>query len=340
MSVSPKALVVFVVGPTASGKSDFAVEAALRFGGEILNTDSVQVFSSVNIGTAKPTISEQRDVPHHLLGVVPEGQSCTAGDFRRMALNVVADGVERGQNLFFAVGGSGFYVQALEKGMYPVPEISEKIRQSVRRDLATRGREALYEELRDRDAEYAREISPQDTYRLQRALEINRALQAGTYSRTQVSTSGTASGSAPAKTWTDLRQQFEAESESSRPFRVLKIGLSRDRAKLRTSVENRTRRMLEQGLIEEVRELCDRGLDSWAPLASVGYKEARDYLAGRLTREALETEIVTHTMQLAKRQMTWFRRDPDVMWFDADLGWAAPLEWLDTQLKRKKDEGV
>lgn len=335
--VVERPLVVFVVGPTASGKSDFAVEAALRFGGEILNTDSVQIFASVDIGTAKPSEAERKGVPHHLLGVVPEGEPCTAGDFRRRALEVITHGAARGQMLFFAVGGSGFYIQALEKGMYPVPEVPDFIHETMLRDgerLAEDPghRERLHAELASRDPESAREISPNDTYRLLRALEINRTLQA----EIQGSASGTMSN-ARDRTWSGIRRRFEEAGGEARPFDVLKIGLERERTVLRTSVESRVRRMLDRGLIEEVRALRARGLGAWAPMASVGYKETQDHLDGQLSRAALEDAIVTHTMQLAKRQMTWFRRDSGVTWFRADEGWERPLAWLDTQLAAHKD---
>lgn len=331
MSPSDKPLLVFVVGPTATGKSDFAVEAALRFGGEVINVDSVQIYQSVEIGSAKPTLVEQKGIAHHLFGVIPEGEECTAGEFRKRALEVIAAGAERGQKLFIAVGGSGFYVQALEKGMYPVPEISDAIRAKIKIDFETLGREALYRELEARDPDYAKEISINDTYRLFRALEIARCLQGEAVPEAKP---------VEHKTWSGLRKKFEAEVEATRPFRVIKIGLTRDRKRLRVSVAARVRKMIERGLVEEVEVLRKKGLSSWAPLSSVGYKEVQDLLDKKISAESVEELIATHTMQLAKRQMTWFRRDSSVRWFDADKGWAEPLAWLDSCLHRKKDEGL
>ncbi len=321
-------LVVFVVGPTATGKSDFAIEAALRFGGEIINIDSVQIYSGVEIGAAKPTLEERRGVAHHLLGEIPEGGTCTAGDFRRRALDVIARG---GGGLFFAVGGSGFYAQALEKGMYPVPEVPAAVRASVQADFDAVGREALHAELRERDPGSAAEISPNDTYRLFRALEVVRSLQGAELPQGRPE---------EALTWSGLRRRFEGEAARARPFRVLKIGLYRDRQVLRAAVARRARRMLERGLVEEVSALRAKGLGGWAPLLSVGYKETQDVLDGRLAGDRLAEEIATHTMQLAKRQMTWFRRDPGIQWFDADRGWGEPLAWLDSRLPREKNESL
>lgn len=321
-------LVVFVVGPTATGKSDFAVSAALRFGGEILNADSVQIYSSIEIGAAKPTSEERKGIPHHLLGTVAEGEICTAGDFRRRALEIIERGGQRGISVFFAVGGSGFYVQALEKGMYPAPKVAEAVRVAIKMDFDVMGRGALYAELQARDPDYAAEISPNDTYRLFRSLEIGRTLQGPELP---------VGRPAEAQTWSGVRRQFESELEATRPFEVLKIGLFRDRKILRKAVRDRARRMIERGLIEEVSALRAKGLAAWAPMLSVGYKETQDFLDGKLDRARLEEDIATHTMQLAKRQMTWFRRDNEIVWFDSDKGWDEPLAWLDSRLKHKKD---
>ena len=369
---SPKINLVFVVGPTACGKSDFAVLAAealesrLGFLPEIINNDSIQFFAGVEIGAAKPEPALLGRVPHHLVGTVEEGATFTAGDFRRHALAIIEAARERGITTLICVGGSGFYVQALEKGMYPVPEVPEAIRLAVASDLERLGAALLHEELARLDPESAQKIKVADHYRITRALEILRTsrLAAESASMTSVSarpavTSAISepiselsehagasqvpprtsadldssvralpgAGARHGETLSQMRARFEAEAEEQ-PFRVFKIGITRTRANLRERVTQRTRRMMDQGLIKEVEQLRARGLSKWAPLQSVGYREVQEFLDGRISRKELEPLIVTSTMQLAKRQMTWFRRDPKTLWFDSEQGFGPALDAL------------
>lgn len=299
---------LFIVGPTACGKSDFAVELtealgranAKRSAGlpEIINCDSVQFFDGVDIGAAKPSADLLSRVPHHLIGHVPLGGDYTAGEFRRDALRVLEERARSGLRLFLPVGGSGFYVQALEKGMYDVPPIADEIREGIEKELSSHGLGALYRELKTRDPEAALKIKPADRYRIVRALEILRSSKDGA-------------------TLTEIRARFELMRPAP-PFGVKKIGLYRSRDDLRKRVTVRTRLMLEQGLLDEVQSLREKGLERWGPLLSVGYREAQDYLTGRITRDELEPAIITSTMQLAKRQMTWFKRDPSLQWYDIE----------------------
>jgi len=288
--------VLFLVGPTASGKSDAAVALAEATGAEIINCDSVQFFAGVDIGAAKPEPELLRRARHHLIGHVPVGHDYNAGDFRRDALRVIAGG---GCRRFIAVGGSGFYVQALEKGMYDVPEVAPAVRERLDREAAEPGGLAkLYDELAARDPRAAEKIDRNDRYRILRSLEVLRAH--------------------PTETLSEIRERFRAQ-EPPRAFLSEKMGLFCDRALLRERVTSRTRRMLASGLISEVENLRAQiralGLGDWAPLRSVGYGEVQDFLDGKLPRENLEQQIVTSTMQLAKRQMTWFKRDLATEWF-------------------------
>lgn len=304
---------VFVVGPTACGKSDFAVEAAEEavraFGGampEIINCDSIQFFEGVEIGAAKPEPELLARAPHHLVGHVPLGGAYTAGDFRRDALRVIENRqAESGLRRFMPVGGSGFYVQALEKGMYDVPSISEEVKARLQSEIEEKGSVVLHAELAARDSEAAARIQPMDKYRVLRALEILRS-------------------SPEATSLSAIRAQFEAARPPA-PFSVSKIGVFRPREALRRRVEERTRKMLRMGLLEEVEGLRAKGFAAWGPLQSVGYKEAQEYLDGRIAKSELEPAIVTSTMQLAKRQMTWFKRDASIRWFDSEHGWRDAL---------------
>lgn len=302
---------LFVVGPTACGKSDFAVEyaelleRASQSGADIINCDSVQFFQGVDIGAAKPSSELLNRARHHLVGHVPLGGEYTAGDFRREALRVIETRVREGRLDFAPVGGSGFYVQALEKGMYEVPSIDEAVRSQLEVDLREGGLGSLYEELKARDPGAVEKIHAADQYRIMRALEILRSAPEGS-------------------TLTEIRTRFEARRPTP-PFRVKKIGLFRPRDILRKRVTERTKAMLKAGLLDEVEALRRQGLSQWAPMLSVGYREVQHYLDGTLAKEELESAIVTSTMQLAKRQMTWFKRDPEILWFDTEQGFDAPL---------------
>lgn len=314
METSVKPELLFIVGPTASGKSDLAVEIAERLesgSSEIINCDSVQFFAGLEIGSAKPSPDLLRRAPHHLIGHVPVGGAFTAGDFRREAIQVIENRVTAGVSRFVGVGGSGFYIQALEKGMHDVPDVAEGIRASLETESeAEGGWEKLYRELSLRDPLAAQKINPADRYRILRALEILR--------------------SNPEGSLTEIREKFALEQAPS-PFVVRKIGVYWPRASLRERVTLRTREMLKAGLIEEVESLLGQlaklGLSDWTPMRSVGYRETCDFLAGRLPRAELENAIVTSTMQLAKRQMTWFKRDPLTRWFDVENGRGEPLQY-------------
>jgi tRNA dimethylallyltransferase len=235
---SPRLL--FIVGPTASGKTEFALQAAReierRSGGrvEILNSDSVQVYKSVDIGTAKPTHEQRAQAPHHLLDFVEPGAVYTAGGFRDDAAAVLADGAKRGVEWFLIVGGSGFYVQALEKGMFDVPPVDAQIRLRLDQELSEKGLELLFAELKERDPVYAEKIKAQDSYRTLRALELMRAF---------------------AKPMTQIQAEFAERSALTslhRQFPIAKIGLRPDRIELRKRIATRTDQMLTRGLVSEV----------------------------------------------------------------------------------------
>ena len=309
-----KPKVLFVVGPTACGKSDFAVEAAeqiIRTTGrqvEIINCDSVQFIAEVNVGAAKPSAELMSRVPHHLIGHVPIERDYTAGMFRRDALEVITKAGQRGVELFIAVGGSGFYIQALEKGMYDVPTVPAEIHDALISEMEIRGPGSLHAELAARDPESAAKIKIQDRYRILRALEILR--------------------SHPEKvTLGDLKRRF-AQNQSDAPFTSLMVGLSCEREKLQSRIRQRTHGMLSSGLVEEVRNLYERGLRLRPALKSVGYREVGQYLNGELTAELLPKAITMSTMQLAKKQMTWFKRAAETRWFETGSGWSEPLSFL------------
>ena len=250
---------------------------------------------------AKPSEQELARAPHHLLGHVVAPEKYTAGRYRRDALKILEQRFEQSVPQVFVTGGTGFYFLALEKGMFDVPEVPENFREQIQKEVEEGRSSDLYSELLEKDPDYALKIGENDSYRIQRALELIRFL---------------------GKTMGQIQNEFQQEPL---PWTVVKLGLRVERETLRSLVKERTQRMLDGGLIEEVEGLLAEGLSDWAPLQSVGYKETGEYLRGRIDRDQLFFEIVKNTMNLAKRQMTWFKRDKDVKWFD-------PLEQMDQAL--------
>lgn len=282
----------FIVGPTASGKSDYAMKLALQNDGVIVNCDSVQMYAEVNIGAAKPSLDEMNKVPHYLYGHVKPPLKYTAGDYRRDFFKLIENLKENNINNIYVVGGTGFYFQALEYGMFDLEEGSSLVKEELVKIASTpEGVLSLYEELKRFDPEAAQKIHPNDRYRLIRYSEIVRT-----------------SGKRPS--------QLKAEMVLSQfPYPIKKIGVLWTREELLSRIQLRVQKMIQMGLIEEVMRLCENGLSDWEPLKSVGYKEVLKYLKGEIKNiKELEEQIFISTRQLAKRQMTWFKRDFNIDW--------------------------
>lgn len=286
--------VTFVVGPTASGKSELALRWAQESRGVIVNCDSVQVYSEVSIGAAKPSPEELSLVPHYLLGHVLPPQDYTAGDYCRDFHQLLPQLESQGVEDVFVVGGTGFYFQAIEKGMYHIEKVADDLSEELREIAATpEGLRLLWDELHLNDPDSAALIHPNDQYRVVRAMEILRG-----------------TGTKPSTLKQEMKQQLQKF-----PYPLRKVGVNWERAVLHQRIHSRVKKMLAAGLIDEVRELNKKGLSLWAPLQSVGYKEVQQYLGGELpSLAALEERILISTRQLAKRQITWFRRDPELRW--------------------------
>ena len=289
--------VIFVVGATATGKSEWALKLAQEFRGVIVNCDSVQVYDKVDIGAAKPSAEEQALVPHYLLGYVQPPTESTAGTYSRdffECLDKIPDGVP-----VFVVGGTGFYFMAIEKGMYPVTQVSDEVKKQVEGELAEEGGpERLFQELQMIDPECAAKIHLADHYRIGRGIELIRTQGKGV---------------------TQIQKEFE-ESREAFPYPLLKIGPHWEREALRERIALRCHKMLKMGLVDEVERLLDEGLEQWAPMSSVGYKETVDFIRGHINEDQLLEQITTNTRQLAKRQKTWFQRDKEIHWFDGEKG--------------------
>ncbi|QJA06622.1 tRNA (adenosine(37)-N6)-dimethylallyltransferase MiaA [Thermosulfurimonas marina] len=287
---SEKPRVVAVVGPTGVGKSALAIELAERFGGEVVNFDSVQVYRGLDIGTAKPGPEERSRVPHHLFDFLEPWEEFNAAAYAEKAQRVVREIVARGR-LPVLAGGTGLYLKALLHGLFPV-EVPREIREALRQRLEKAGLSALYAELSRVDPEAARRIHPHDRVRVLRALEVFYAT---------------------GRPFSALAREH-AFRESR--FQALKIGLYLPREELYRRLEARVEEMLSRGLLEEVRGLLSRGLSpELKPLQSIGYRHMIAYLTGKLPWEEAVRLMKRDTRRYAKRQLTWFRADPEVHWF-------------------------
>jgi tRNA dimethylallyltransferase len=287
--VQPGSLLVVVLGPTASGKTALSLALAERFGGEIVNCDSVALYRDFDIGTAKPTASERVRAPHHLLDFVAPTSHITAGEYARQARQVL-DQIQARGHLPILVGGTGLYLRALLEGLFPGPQRSEELRERLRERVESRSPGYLHRILRRLDRAAAEKIHANDTPKVIRAIEVCLA------SRQKI---------------TELWQQGR---DPLRGFRIFRLGLDPDRQALYDRINRRAQEMFEAGLVEETQRLLEKYGAAAGPLSSLGYKQAAQFLRGELTRErALQAAQQAHR-NYAKRQMTWFRREPEVQW--------------------------
>jgi tRNA dimethylallyltransferase len=283
-------LLVVILGPTASGKTALSMAVAEKFQGEIVNCDSVAMYREFDIGTAKPSLAERARVPHHLFDYVDPTHEVTAGEYARQARQVLSEIKVRGQ-LPIVVGGTGLYLRALLEGLFAGPERSELLRGRLRELSKRRGSVYLHRILRRLDAAAAEKVHANDAPKLIRAIEVCLA------SRRKMS---------------ELWQQGR---EPLRGFQILRIGLDPERSALYERINERAHRMFESGLIEETQRLSQKYGATARPLKSLGYKQAIQFLGGGFSREAaIEAARQAHR-NYAKRQMTWFRREPHVIWF-------------------------
>ncbi len=289
---------LFIVGPTGCGKSDLSLTLAHKLQCPIVNCDSLQFFSDLKIGTAYPSDDDFSKATHLLYGVAMAGTAFTAGEFVRQFEILRQHDLYKNQ-MFLIVGGSGFYIQALETGMEEIetltPEMKHKI--SFLNQLSLKEK---IQKLKDVDPESLKNIHIHDEYRIHRALDVF---------------------------FSQDKKMSEVKKKSA-TSRHAKLGLYLDRDELLKKISDRVDRMLNLGLIEEVQGLIKKGLSDWKPLQSVGYKEVQMYLEDQISKDQMTSMIIKNTMHLAKRQMTWFRADPKVVWFHAEKEKSKALSWV------------
>ena len=299
---------VAVLGPTASGKSALGVWLAERLGGEVVACDSTQLYSGFDIGTAKPSTSERRGIPHYLMDVLGPREGATAGGYRQLALAVLRDLRERGKLPIFTVG-TGLYMRALLEGLAEVPRRSEELRARLRATAEDHPPGHLHKVLKRLDPEAASKIAPADEQKLIRAIEVCLLAR---------------------KTISDLHREGRVPLEG---WRALKIGLNPPRDQLIERIHSRTDAMLERGWLEEVKSLLTSGTSEDAkPFDFIGYRELRGVLQEEISLAEAREAIQQATRRYAKRQLTWFRREQGVRWFsgfgDEPAVQAEATHWL------------
>ncbi len=280
---------IFLMGPTASGKTALSVQLAQKLNAEIISVDSVLVFKGMDIGTAKPTLEERAGIPHHLIDILDPAESFSTGAFRRQALALMADITARGK-LPVLVGGTMLYFNGLFHGLAQLPSADDAVRAQLNAQAQAIGKEAMHAKLQLIDPVAAVRIHPNDPQRVQRALEV--------YELT-------------GKSMTQLHAEAQAEEI---PYQKIKLIIApRDRAVLHEKIALRFKQMLQQGLVAEVEALYQRGdLTVQMPsVRAVGYRQVWSYLEGEINAEEMQETGIIATRQLAKRQFTWLRRETD-----------------------------
>jgi tRNA dimethylallyltransferase len=285
----PEPLLVGVLGPTASGKTSLSLALAEKFDAEIVNCDSVAMYREFEIGTAKPTAAERARAPHHLLDCVEPSEPMTAGEYARRARQVLEE-VKTRRNMPIVVGGTGLYLRALLEGLFPGPERSDELRARLRKMSTARGSSYLHRILRRLDPTAASRIHANDAPKLIRAIEVCLASQ---YKMTEL---------------------WKLGRDPLRGFRILRLGLDPVRSALYNRINQRAQKMFEDGLVEETQALLEKYGSRAGPLSSLGYKQAVQFIRGELTREQAVQAAQQAHRNYAKRQMTWFRGEPEVFW--------------------------
>lgn len=284
---------ISIVGPTAAGKTGFALELARKFRAPVISADSRQVYKGMDIGTAKPRPEEIEGIPHYFFDEIEPSHSISAGEFGDR-VDALLDELFTQQFLVLLVGGSGFYLQAVWEGLNEFPEVAPEIRETLNREMEEGGLEPLVQELKTSDPATWASIDRKNPVRVIRALEIFRA------------------------TGEPISTFRTGPEKKEKNYRDIKLGLTMDRPVLYDRINHRVDMMMAHGLLDEVRGLLEKYGDEAPGLQSVGYIELVAYLKGECSLEEAVRLIKRNSRRLAKRQYTWFRRFPDIAWFESE----------------------
>ena len=281
---------VIITGPTGIGKTELSLELAKKYKGEIISSDSMQIYKKLNIGTAKIDLNKT-SIPHHMVDIIEPSDNFTVADFKNSAKKIITNINKRG-GLPFLVGGTGLYINSLVYNLdFTETEPDYEYRDELREILEEEGSEFLYEKLQDQDRDMAEKIHKNNGQRIIRALEI---LKSG-------------------------NKKGDNFREENKDYNLIYIGLNMDRAKLYEKINQRVDKMIDLGLVDEVKNLLDEGLDKNSQsLKAIGYKEVISYLDSEIDFAEMVDLIKKNSRHYAKRQLTWFRRDKRIKWFDRE----------------------
>ncbi len=313
--------VIVLVGPTAIGKSRIAIEVAKALGTEILTADSRQVFRGMDIGTDKPTLMERQGIPHQLIDLVEPDQHFTVGDYRQHATTAI-DKVHKQGQIPLIAGGTGLYIRALLHGLWEGPPANWEFRKHLSLQVQEKGSAYVHQQLSRVDPVLAQHVHPNDYVKIQRGLEVYQALGI------------------------PLSEVHRTHSFQETPYQSLVIGLTMDREHLYRRIESRVELEIDKGLIQETERLLDQGFPrSLSSMTSLGYRQIAGFLAGEYSYDEAICLLKRDTRHFAKRQLTWFRREPTTQWLQVEQEEAAThvseriLHYLDTFVARLQEGG-
>lgn len=292
--------VIIIAGPTAAGKTARAIEVAQHFDTAVISADSRQCYREISIGTAKPSPQELQTVPHYFINSHSIREEVNAGIYERLALEYAAE-VWKDRDVVVMCGGTGLYIKAFCEGIDNIPAAPSEIRSSVQERYEKEGMAWLQQEVQEKDPAFYAIAEIQNPHRLMRALEV-------LYATGQSITS------------------FRTGNTAQRDFNIIKTGIMLPKEQLHANIERRVHQMVADGLLEEVRAVLP--YRNHNALQTVGYKEVFDHLDGKLSWNEAVEQIIVHTRQYAKRQLTWFRKDKDIKWFEAGKGLMEELDQL------------
>ena len=305
--------IFIITGPTASGKTDFAISCAKELNGEIISADSMQIYRNLDIGTAKPNLTERQDIPHYLIDEVEAGEEYSVQQFVKSARERIDDITSRGK-LPIVVGGTGLYIKSL---IYPYSFASSKkdveLRKKYNKLLNEKGKEYIFSLLASKDKLASEKIHPNDTKRVIRALEI-------------IEQTG--------------RTKSEQNTESQKPiYDYVLVALTMDREVLYKKINDRVDKMFDKGLVQEVKTLFDKGKVSWESqsMQAIGYKEFKNYFSSAISLDELKELIKKNSRNYAKRQLTFIRGLENVVWFDIEKEREKALKYVVSRFKENKN---
>jgi tRNA dimethylallyltransferase len=288
-----KPKVIVICGPTASGKTALSIELAKKINGEIVSADSMQIYIDMDIGSAKPTKEEMQGIKHYLLDFVLPSKRYSVAEYKKDATKAIEEIIKKGKTPI-VVGGTGLYVDSLIYNIdYPEMELDEEYRKLLEERVKKEGLQKLYEEAKNIDPKAIEKISQNDKKRILRVLEL--------YHQT-------------GKTKTE--QEIESRKNDV-PYEYHVFALTMDREKLYDRINQRVDIMVEQGLINEVQNIVEKYSESPTAMQALGYKEIKEYLDGKITKEEAIEKVKHETRKYAKRQLTWFRKNKQTIWIDA-----------------------